>query len=157
MEGVNPNTGMNLDIEAMIPHRDRMRLIDAVIAVDDLRAVTAATATEDWPLYRDGFVDALVTIELVAQTAALLEGWKRLRTGRGSATGWLVGIKSADFRRSRLPVRATWSPKRRRVTPWRATPSLAGRSGWGRRSWQRSASRPSVRKRVADMAPEGCP
>jgi len=107
MEGVNPNTGMNLDIEAMIPHRDRMRLIDSVLAVDDQRAVTAATATEDWPLYRDGSVDVLVTIELVAQTAALLEGWKRLKTGRGSATGWLVGIKSADFRRSRLPVRAT--------------------------------------------------
>jgi len=91
----------------MIPHRGRMRLIETVVAVDDQRARTAATTSEDWPLYGDGSIDALVTIELVAQTAALLEGWKRIQGGRGGATGWLVGIKSADFRRSRLSVPAT--------------------------------------------------
>lgn len=95
---------MDIDIETLIPHRDRMRLIDRVVAVDDEKAVTAATVTDDWPLYREGSVDILVTIELVAQTAALLEGWKRLKSNRGGATGWLVGIKKADFRRPRLPV-----------------------------------------------------
>jgi predicted hotdog family 3-hydroxylacyl-ACP dehydratase len=94
-------------IEALIPHRDRMRLIDTVLEVDDDKAVTAAIVTEDWPLCRDGFVDTLVTVELVAQTAALLEGWKRLKTGRGSVSGWLVGIKTADFHRPGLPVAAT--------------------------------------------------
>jgi predicted hotdog family 3-hydroxylacyl-ACP dehydratase len=49
----------------------------------------------------------LVTIELVAQTAALLEGWKRLKTGRKGVSGWLVGIKAADFHRPHLPVPAT--------------------------------------------------
>ena len=73
MEGVNLNTDMNLDIETMIPHRGRMRLIEKVVAVDNQKALTAATTSEDWPLYRDGSVDVLVTIELVAQTAALLE------------------------------------------------------------------------------------
>jgi predicted hotdog family 3-hydroxylacyl-ACP dehydratase len=97
----------DIPIEAMIPHRDRMRLIDTVVTVDDAKAVTSATSTEDWPLYGDGSVDVLVTIELVAQTAALLEGWKRLRSGRGGTSGWLVGIKSADFRRPRLSVPAT--------------------------------------------------
>ncbi|MEW6334243.1 MAG: hypothetical protein AB1558_08230, partial [Thermodesulfobacteriota bacterium] len=66
-----------------------------------------ATLTEDWPLYRAGSVHILVTIELVAQTAAVLEGWKRLQANRGGATGWLVGIKKADFRHPRLPVPAT--------------------------------------------------
>jgi predicted hotdog family 3-hydroxylacyl-ACP dehydratase len=106
MEGVNPNTDMDLDIETMIPHRGRMRLIEKVVAVDDQRALTAATTSEDWPLYRDGAVDVLVTIELVAQTAAVLEGWKRLQTGCGGTTGWLVGIKSADFCLPRLSVPA---------------------------------------------------
>jgi predicted hotdog family 3-hydroxylacyl-ACP dehydratase len=96
----------DIDIEALIPHRDRMRFLDAVVAVDTERAVTSATVTEDWPLYLGGSVDVLVTIELVAQTAALLEGWKRLQSNRGGATGWLVGIKSADFRRPRLVVPA---------------------------------------------------
>ena len=97
----------DIDIEALIPHRDRMRFLDAVVTVDTERALTSATVTEDWPLYLGGSVDVLVTIELVAQTAALLEGWKRLQSNRGGATGWLVGIKSADFRRPRLVVPAT--------------------------------------------------
>jgi predicted hotdog family 3-hydroxylacyl-ACP dehydratase len=98
---------VDIDIETLIPHRDRMRLLDRVVAVDDEKAVTAATVTEDWPLYREGSVDILVTIELVAQTAALLEGWKRLQSNRGGATGWLVGIKKADFRCPRLSVSTT--------------------------------------------------
>jgi predicted hotdog family 3-hydroxylacyl-ACP dehydratase len=95
-----------MDIEALIPHRDRMRLIGEALAVDDDRAVASSIVTEDWPLYHDGAVDALVTIELVAQTAALLEGWKRQQSKRGGTKGWLVGIKGADFRLPRIPLSA---------------------------------------------------
>jgi predicted hotdog family 3-hydroxylacyl-ACP dehydratase len=94
----------SMDIEALIPHRDRMRLIGEVLSVDDEKAVTSATATDSWPLFDDGSVDVLVTIELVAQTAALLEGWKRQQSKRGGAMGWLVGIKGAEFRKMRIPV-----------------------------------------------------
>ena len=50
---------MDLDIEAMIPHRGRMRLIETVMAVDDQKARTAATGRaaslrqREW-LLRDG-------------------------------------------------------------------------------------------------------
>jgi predicted hotdog family 3-hydroxylacyl-ACP dehydratase len=98
---------MDMDIEALIPHRDRMRLIGEVVAVDDDRAVASSVVTEEWPLYRDGSVDVLVTIELVAQAAALLEGWKRHKSGRGGAKGWLVGVKAADFRLPRISLPAT--------------------------------------------------
>ena len=94
----------SIDIEALIPHRDRMRLITEILSVDEEKAVTSATARETWPLFDGGSVDTLVTIELVAQTAALLEGWKRLQSNRGGVTGWLVGIKNAEFRRMRIPV-----------------------------------------------------
>jgi predicted hotdog family 3-hydroxylacyl-ACP dehydratase len=97
---------MDMEIEALIPHRDRMRLIGEVMTIDDDRAVTLSAVTEEWPLYRDGFVDALVTIELVAQTAALIEGWKRLKSGLGGTSGWLVGIKTADFRLPCIPLHA---------------------------------------------------
>ena len=96
-----------MDIEELIPHRDRMRLIGEALSIDDDRAATSSIVTEDWPLYRDGSVDALVTIELVAQTAALIEGWKRQQTKRGGTKGWLVGIKGADFRLPRIPLSAT--------------------------------------------------
>ena len=99
--------GASIDIEALIPHRDRMRLITEVLRVDEQRAVTSAATKETWPLFAGGFVDTLVTIELVAQTAAIMEGWKRLQTGRSGATGWLVGVKNAEFRSMRLPVNET--------------------------------------------------
>jgi predicted hotdog family 3-hydroxylacyl-ACP dehydratase len=94
----------SMDIEALIPHRDRMRLIGAVLSVDEEKAVTSATAADSWPLFADGAVDVLVTIELVAQTAALMEGWKRQQSKRGGTVGWLVGIKAAEFRKMRIPV-----------------------------------------------------
>ena len=97
----------SIDIEALIPHRDRMRLITEVLWVDEEKAVTSATAKDTWPLFDSGSVDTLVTIELVAQTAALLEGWKRLQSERGGATGWLVGIKNAEFRCMCIPVNET--------------------------------------------------
>jgi predicted hotdog family 3-hydroxylacyl-ACP dehydratase len=103
-----------MDIEALIPHRDRMRLIGEALAVDDDRAVASSVVTEDWPLYRNGAVDALVTIELVAQTAALLEGWKRQKSKRGGSKGWLVGIKRADFRLPRISLSATLITEARR-------------------------------------------
>lgn len=96
-----------MDIEALIPHRGRMRLVGEVLAVDDDSAATASAVTEAWPLYRDGSVDSLVAIELVAQTAALIEGWKRQRSGKGGTKGWLVGVKAADFRWPRITLPAT--------------------------------------------------
>jgi predicted hotdog family 3-hydroxylacyl-ACP dehydratase len=96
-----------MDIEALIPHRDRMKLITEVVAVDQDHAVTSSPVTESWPLVSGGTVDVLLTIELVAQTAAVLEGWKRQQTGRGGAEGWLVGIKRADFHVPDIPLPAT--------------------------------------------------
>ncbi len=103
-----------MDIEALIPHREKMRLINEALAVDNDKAMASSVVTEDWPLFHDGAVDALVTIELVAQTAALLEGWKRQQSKRGGTKGWLVGIKRADFRLPRIPLSATLITEARR-------------------------------------------
>lgn len=98
-------TQTTLDIEDIIPHRDRMKLVDEIIELSDDAATTAATATERWPLCRGGYIDALVAVELVAQTAAISIGAKRKReSGSGEGRGWIVGIKNAEFRTDRIPV-----------------------------------------------------
>lgn len=94
----------SLDVEKLIPHRDRMKLVEEVAAVDEKHAVTRSCVRSSWPLFSDGGVEATVLVELVAQTAAVSQSWRRSPTGGGKGRGWLVGIKAADFFVERLPL-----------------------------------------------------
>ena len=93
-----------MDIEALIPHRGRMKLIDDVVAIDAETATTSALVSASWPLCRGTFVDPIVLIELVAQTAAVHISWKKGYGRAGRGRGWIVGIKQADFYREEIPV-----------------------------------------------------
>ena len=93
-----------MDIEALIPHRDRMKLIEEVVAINDEAAVTTARVSDRWPLYRGDYVDPIVLVEVVAQTAAVHIS-RRRRSDKGvDRRGWIVGIKNADFFQDRIPV-----------------------------------------------------
>ena len=92
-----------MDIETLIPHRDRMKLINEVLDVNADTAVTSALVSDRWPLYHESFVDPIVLIEIVAQTAAVYISWKR-GNDKGMGRGFLVGIKSADFFLDRIPL-----------------------------------------------------
>ena len=89
----------DLNIEDLLPHRDRMLLIDEVLELDDKVAVTHATVTDQWPFFDGQAVDSLILIELVAQTAGISNSWGRIKK-RGPDSekkGWLVGIKQSRF------------------------------------------------------------
>jgi predicted hotdog family 3-hydroxylacyl-ACP dehydratase len=92
-----------MDIEKLIPHRDRMKLISEVLDIDNDKVVTSARVSDTWPLYEGGFVDPIVLIEIVAQTAAAYIRWKK-GVDKGGGGGWLVGIKSAEFFLDRIPL-----------------------------------------------------
>lgn len=92
-----------MDIETLIPHRDRMKLINDVLDVNADTAVTSALVTDRWPLCHESFVDPIVLIEIVAQTAAVQIRWKR-GIDKDMGRGLLVGIKSADFFLERIPL-----------------------------------------------------
>jgi len=104
-----------LDIDTLVPHRRPLRLIDEILSVDAHCATTAATVTPDWPSFTAGAVSALLMIELVAQTAAVIGGYKALTapSPQRVRTGMLVGIKQARFEvdtlssGTRLVTRAT--------------------------------------------------
>jgi predicted hotdog family 3-hydroxylacyl-ACP dehydratase len=96
---------MNFDIERLIPHRGRMKLVDKIIQVDEDAAITESFVTARWPLSQDNGVNPLVFIELTAQTAAVCIGWKKLKEqGDHNGRGWLVGIKSAVFYADTIPL-----------------------------------------------------
>jgi predicted hotdog family 3-hydroxylacyl-ACP dehydratase len=88
-----------LTIVDLLPHRDRMLLIQEVLHVDDDKAVTLSTVSADWPLTDEQGAQSLVLVELAAQTAGILNGIHiRRQRGPGPRTkGWMVGIKSVRF------------------------------------------------------------
>lgn len=93
-----------LNIEDFIPHREPIRIISEVIEIKEESAITGAVVNSNWPLYDGNAVNSLVLIEAIAQTAALVEGYKKKKQGKSGAKGWLVGIKSAEFKQASLPV-----------------------------------------------------
>lgn len=92
--------------EDLLPHRDRMKLVDEIIEVDEKKAVTFATVTPMWPFFKDETVHSLVCIELVAQTAGISNCWEGLKKHGEHfiKRGWLVGIKQAVFYLDSIPV-----------------------------------------------------
>ena len=94
------------DVESLIPHRGRMRLVDEIISVDEKSAVTASTVTKSWPMVEGSAVNCIVLVELVAQTAGICLGWKERRKKEEAldGTGWIVGVKEAIFHHSEIPL-----------------------------------------------------
>jgi predicted hotdog family 3-hydroxylacyl-ACP dehydratase len=93
-----------IDIESLIPHREPIKIITEVVELNDDSGIEAAFINERWPLCTGRTVHSLVLIEAIAQTAAVVEGYKRKKEGKSGAKGWLVGIKSAEFKRDVIAV-----------------------------------------------------
>lgn len=92
------------NIEDMIPHRDRMKLIDKIINIDENEAVTSTIIKENWPLVNENYANPIIIIELIAQTAGILEGYIKLKQEDIGVSGWLAGIKEANFLIDKIPL-----------------------------------------------------
>ena len=92
------------DIETLLPHRGRMKLVEEIVALDEDHAVTRATVRPGWPMSDGRRVSAVILIELVAQTAGINNGWVRIqRCGPDvDRKGWIVGISEADLHVDRV-------------------------------------------------------
>ncbi|MCD4715590.1 MAG: hypothetical protein K8R45_02465 [Desulfobacterales bacterium] len=108
---------IDINIDALLPHRDRMKLVDEVIEVNEQTAVTRSTVTESWPLFEENYVTPIVLIELVAQTAGISLGWTELKNMgiNSKGKGWLVGIKEAAFYLERIPLNSRIITESRKV------------------------------------------
>lgn len=95
-----------ITVDNLLPHRNRMKLIDEIIEANEKRAVTITTVTDQWPFFREDAVNALISIELIAQTAGISNCWTGIqKRGEGFIKrGWLVGIKKAAFYLESVPL-----------------------------------------------------
>ncbi len=93
-----------IDIEKLIPHRLPMRLVEDIVHVEALSIETRQTVRDTWPTAEAGRVRTLVLVELIAQTAAALQGWKERHEQEAGQGGLLVGIHHATPVRPTVPV-----------------------------------------------------
>ncbi len=92
-------------LEDLVPHRGAMLLIDEILEVDDVSAVTKSRVARTWPMADEEGVSPLIFVELAAQTAGVCNGWERIRKlgADSEQIGWLVAVKRADFYMEHLP------------------------------------------------------
>lgn len=95
-----------LNIEAYVPHRGSMRLIDRLIEVDEEHVVAETVVPLDGLFVRDGHVPAWVGIEYMAQTIAAWAGGRSLRSGGGPKIGFLLGSRRYVAHRPDFPCGA---------------------------------------------------
>ncbi|HUM89661.1 MAG TPA: hypothetical protein PKV50_09020 [Prolixibacteraceae bacterium] len=95
---------LDIDIDSLIPHRKKIKIISGILDIQENSAIGSATVNSEWPLFEGEAVSSLILIEAIAQTAAIIEGYKRKQRGESGVKGWLVGIKSAEFNEEKIPV-----------------------------------------------------
>jgi predicted hotdog family 3-hydroxylacyl-ACP dehydratase len=94
----------DLDLDRLIPHRPPMRLLERVSMIDNEAVTCVCSVRDSWPGARDGQVPSSMLIEVLAQTAAALQGWKERHESEHGRGGLLVGIPTARFAAATVPV-----------------------------------------------------
>ncbi len=94
------------DIEELLPHRGRMKLIGSILEISNAVAVTSAAVSDSWPLCSGGAASPIALIEVAAQTAGLLSCWKKGDNRAAFSAGVLTGIKKAEFFVDEVPLHA---------------------------------------------------
>jgi len=83
-----------MDAEKIVPHRLPMRLVDRLLEADGKNGVVEACVAADSPLVsRNGELEEVALIELMAQSYAAIKGYSDLTCGRPIKQGFLVGVK----------------------------------------------------------------
>jgi predicted hotdog family 3-hydroxylacyl-ACP dehydratase len=91
------------DIDRLIPHRDPMRLVERVIAVEDEAIAVQATVPAGGPFVTpQADPPGYVVIEMMAQTIGAWNGWQRLQHDREPQIGYLLGTRR--FRCDRMTL-----------------------------------------------------
>jgi len=89
-------SALPLAAERLVPHRPPMRMIDALTAVGERTATVAATVATANPFCRGGVLAEAAHLELMAQAAAALHGFRtQVRHDGAPHRGLLVGAR--DF------------------------------------------------------------
>jgi predicted hotdog family 3-hydroxylacyl-ACP dehydratase len=91
-------------VEALIPHRLPMRLVEGFEDPVDEHMLACAEVRASWPTVCGGAARTLILIELIAQSAGVLQGFRERAQGKPVSGGLLVGIPALAVSKARIPV-----------------------------------------------------
>ncbi|MBN3815024.1 beta-hydroxyacyl-ACP dehydratase, partial [Paraburkholderia sp. Ac-20347] len=95
-DSLNPAPGGEIfpPIDAIIPHRGTMLLLDAVCACsDESLSAEASVRADAWYADAQGAMPAWIGIELMAQAIAAHVGLLSMRAGKAARPGVLLGTR----------------------------------------------------------------
>lgn len=87
--GITPNE--------LLPHRGSMLLIDSIVDITDNSVASRSMIRKNNPFLSGGDLHACALIEYMAQTVAILQGWRNLDKGGAIRAGFLVGVDHMVF------------------------------------------------------------
>jgi predicted hotdog family 3-hydroxylacyl-ACP dehydratase len=83
----------NLHLEALLPHRGSMLLVDRVIERRSNGVVCEATPKRQWPFAENSGVPSLLGLELMAQCVGVHVGFLRQEAKEPVRIGFLLGTR----------------------------------------------------------------
>jgi predicted hotdog family 3-hydroxylacyl-ACP dehydratase len=90
-------------IDACVPHRGLMKLVDRLVDANDAGAVVEVDVPLDGLFVRDGTVPAWVGIEYMALAVSAWAGARALRGGGQPRIGFLLGTRRYEARCAAFP------------------------------------------------------
>ena len=92
------------DIGELVPHEAPMLALEALTEWQPGHAIGTLTVREDNPFVVDGALDAVVTLEYMAQTIAACLGMEAYRDGGAVRVGMIIACRKLEILRPRLAV-----------------------------------------------------
>lgn len=94
-------------IEDLVPHGEPIRVLEALVAYGDGQATCQMTVRPDTPWVHDGAMDAVATLEIMAQAVAACLGYEAFLDGDGVRVGMLVGVRKMTLQEPSIAVGST--------------------------------------------------
>ncbi len=91
-------------ITELVPHEAPMLALDRLVDFSPGRATSQLTVRDDYPLAADGRVDALASMEFMAQTVAACLGMEAYSAGANVRVGMVIACRQMTLERAELVV-----------------------------------------------------
>ena len=87
-----------MDAARLVPHQRPARMVDALVAVAERTGTVTASIADDNPHCREGRMSEAAHVELMAQAAAVLHGYRHsVRPDGSPQRGMLVGARNLEI------------------------------------------------------------